>query len=405
VNSTWITKKLSDVCDNITDGTHQTPKYFDQGHIFLSSRNVKTGIINWDNIKYLDDVQHELMQKRLSPKRGDVLLAKNGTTGVAAIVDRDVSFDIYVSLALLRPLECLVPRFLLHFVNSPIAKAQFNKRLKGIGVPNLHLKEIRDVEIKFPKNLEQQQKIVAKLDQAFADIEKVKENAEQNLVSAKELFDSYLQGIFSHGQEGWAESSLQNITSKIGSGATPRGGKAAYKEHGMSLIRSMNVHDRRFKEKNLALIDDEQAGKLNNVTLEKDDVLLNITGASVARCCVVPDEYLPARVNQHVSIIRVDTDIISPRFMCFLLTSTYYKNILLEVGGSGATREAITKVQLQNFVIKYPDTVEKQEGFLDELTGIESKSLKLQNIYTKKIHALNELKQSILQKAFNGELA
>src|SRR5690606_38308431 len=91
----WETKLLKDVCEKITDGTHQTPKYFEEGYIFLSSKNVTSGFIDWDNVKYIDEKQHFEMQKRVSPKKGDILLAKNGTTGVAAMVDRDVVFDIY----------------------------------------------------------------------------------------------------------------------------------------------------------------------------------------------------------------------------------------------------------------------------------------------------------------------
>ena len=88
----WEDKTLKEVCEKITDGTHQTPKYFDEGVIFLSSRNVTSGKINWDNIKYIDEKQHLEMQKRVAPKVGDILLAKNGTTGVAAMVDRDLIF-------------------------------------------------------------------------------------------------------------------------------------------------------------------------------------------------------------------------------------------------------------------------------------------------------------------------
>lgn len=156
----WETKLLKEVCEKITDGTHQTPKYFDSGNIFLSSKNVTSGFIDWENIKYIDEKQHLEMQKRVSPKIGDILLAKNGTTGVAAMVDRDVTFDIYVSLAWLRSKGEVLPEFLLSFVNSPIAKKQFNHRLKGIGVPNLHLEEIREVEICFPKSKDEQINLV-----------------------------------------------------------------------------------------------------------------------------------------------------------------------------------------------------------------------------------------------------
>src|SRR5699024_10375690 len=90
---------------------------------------------------------------------------------------------------------------------------------------------------------------------------------------------------------------LEDLTTKIGSGATPKGGKNSYKESGIRLIRSLNIYDLEFDKDGLAFIDDEQAEKLSNVEVEKDDVLINITGASVARCCKVPNDILPARVN------------------------------------------------------------------------------------------------------------
>ena len=191
----WKIKKLKEICAKITDGTHQTPKYFDEGVIFLSSKNVTSGKIDWDNIKYIDEKQHLEMHKRVAPRVGDILLAKNGTTGVAAMVDRDVVFDIYVSLAHIRVLEEVTPEFMLYFINSPIAKKQFNKRLKGSGVPNLHLEEIREVEILLPP-LSEQQRIVAILDEVFEAIAKAKANAEQNLKNAKELFDVYLHKFY-----------------------------------------------------------------------------------------------------------------------------------------------------------------------------------------------------------------
>ena len=192
----WEEKKLSEICEKITDGTHQTPKYFDNGFIFLSSRNVTSGKIDWDKIKYIDEKQHLEMHKRVAPKINDILLAKNGTTGVAAMVDRDVDFDIYVSLALLRAKEMVEPNFLLYFVNSPVAKKQFNKRLKGMGVPNLHLEEIREVVSSLPKSLSEQKSIVKKLNNLEAQKQKLKKIYVQKLNNLEELKKSLLQKAF-----------------------------------------------------------------------------------------------------------------------------------------------------------------------------------------------------------------
>jgi type I restriction enzyme S subunit len=131
---------------------------------------------------------------------------------------------------------------------------------------------------------------------------------------------------------GWVKSRLRDITTKIGSGATPLGGETAYESSGISLIRSLNVHDWGFRTKDLAFIDGKQADLLDNVVVEPGDVLLNITGASVARCCVVPDELLPARVNQHVSILRPKKDQLLPKLLHYMLISKDCKDRLLHAG-------------------------------------------------------------------------
>ena len=192
----WVEKHLKEVCEKITDGTHQTPKYFDEGIVFLSSRNVTSGTIDWDRIKYIDTKQHLEMHKRVAPRRNDILLAKNGTTGVAAIVDRDTTFDIYVSLALLRALPVMRPRFLLHFINSPAAKVQFNKRLKGVGVPNLHLEEIREVRLAFPADLKVQDRVVDELDDLQEETQRLARLYERKLAALEALKKSLLHQAF-----------------------------------------------------------------------------------------------------------------------------------------------------------------------------------------------------------------
>lgn len=192
----WEEKIMQDLCEKITDGTHQTPTYFDSGYIFLSSRNVTSGKIDWDNIKYIDEKQHKELHKRVSPRRGDILLAKNGTTGVAAMVDKDVVFDIYVSLAWIRSKGEIAPEYLLYFINSPIAKKQFNSRLKGIGVPNLHLKEIKEVRVNYPSSLETQKQIVKHLDQLSAQTELLQQKYQQKLANLEELKKSILEKAF-----------------------------------------------------------------------------------------------------------------------------------------------------------------------------------------------------------------
>ena len=191
---------------------------------------------------------------------------------------------------------------------------------------------------------------------------------------------------------------LGDITTKIGSGATPRGGKESYKTEGISLVRSLNVYDSDFKYTNLAFIDETQARLLNNVTLEENDVLINITGASVARCCVVPKKVLPARVNQHVCIIRpVKSKLNSTYLLHCLISGNYKKMILTLAGAGGATREALTKKQVENLGIPVPP-IELQNKFAE----IESRMKKIKKANSD--FSARPLFEVLTQRAFRGEL-
>ena len=155
---------------------------------------------------------------------------------------------------------------------------------------------------------------------------------------------------------------LKNITNKIGSGATPNGGQNSYHSEGISLIRSQNVHDFNFSRNGLAFIDEDQASELNNVTVNENDILLNITGDSIARVCKVPINILPARVNQHVAIIRANENVDSDYLLSYLVNMKPY---LLKICGVGGTRNALTKVAIEKLIINLPDfSTQKNIGSL-----------------------------------------
>ncbi|WP_286732889.1 MULTISPECIES: restriction endonuclease subunit S [Sphingobacterium] len=167
IPESWEWCRLIDICSIITDGTHQTPTYSDEGYIFLSSKNVTSGKIDWENVMYIPEFLHNQLYARLAPQKGDILLAKNGTTGFSAVVDSDCVFDIYVSLALLRPFENEIsPYYLRYIMSSSFVQGQFRANLKGIGVPNLHLENIRSTCVPVC-SLKEQNKIVSVIDQLF----------------------------------------------------------------------------------------------------------------------------------------------------------------------------------------------------------------------------------------------
>jgi len=142
---------------------------------------------------------------------------------------------------------------------------------------------------------------------------------------------------------------LKSLATKIGSGATPAGGRESYFSKGIPLIRSMNVHFRGFDRTGLVFLSDEQAKELSNVTVQASDVLLNITGASIGRVTVAPDEMAGARVNQHVTIIRPGPEL-SPRFLATFIASPFVQRLIDDIQ-IGATRQALTKGMIEQFEI------------------------------------------------------
>ena len=159
----------------------------------------------------------------------------------------------------------------------------------------------------------------------------------------------------------WQEVALGEVCTKIGSGATPRGGRDVYLQNGpYSLIRSQNVHNDGFHRDGLAFIGDLHADELQNVEVFEDDVLLNITGDSVARVCQVAPDVLPARVNQHVAIIRPDSVNLDPGYLRYFLASPQMQSTLLSWAGSGGTRNALTKGMIETLEIPLPPLPEQR---------------------------------------------
>lgn len=194
----------------------------------------------------------------------------------------------------------------------------------------------------------------------------------------------------------WGKFKLKEITSKIGSGATPTGGENSYKTSGITLIRSQNIEDFQFNSNGLAFIDNQQAKLLDNVTIEENDILINITGESVARCCLTPQKYLPARVNQHVSIIRPLANKADFRYIFYFLH--FIKPELNSIAEIGCTRRALTKEMIENLSISLPPLPE-QRAIAGVLSSLDDKIDLLQ----RQNKTLEEMAEALWRKMFIEE--
>ena len=230
-----------------------------------------------------------------------------------------------------------------------------------------------------------------KMVEAYKSVEEriqLKRKINDNLVASLYVF---YKEHFTNANTQYSKVPLQKICSKIGSGATPKGGKTAYIDEGISLIRSTNVFDFRFEYSDLAHINQNQADALANVNVKPNDILFNITGVSVARCCMVPDDVLPARVNQHVMIVRPIKGENMSYYIMFTLCSADNKAKLLGIGQSGSTREAINKQELESFEIPIPN-----DNSINEFGEAAKRVYKHIHCNVKEMHALGEMKTVLL---------
>lgn len=268
-----------------------------------------------------------------------------------------------ISIALLSGADCIISssytvfeikdknhldaEYLMLWFNRPEFDRYARYRSHGSVREIFDWEEMCSVELPVPEI--SKQKEIVKAYRAITDRIELKRKINDNLV---ETLKAIYKECFSDKQ--LEMRSLLDLCSKIGSGATPRGGKEAYHNEGISLIRSTNVYDYFFSYSDLAHIDEAQANALSNVIVQRNDVLFNITGVSIARCCIVPDDVIPARVNQHVMILRPYWGEFMSYYLMFTLCDSKCKSQLLGIGQSGSTREAINKQEMETFSIPVP---------------------------------------------------
>ena len=359
--------RLEDICTVFTDGDWiESKDQSDEGIRLVQTGNIGKGIYleKEARAKYIsEDTFEKLKCTEIFP--GDILVSRlPEPVGRACIIpDKEERMITAVDCTICRPDETVISKeYLCYFMRSNAYYTRLLGSVTGTTRKRISRKNLGNVELDVPSR-EKQNEVVEQLDHLVNVIDSKTRELQllDDLIQARfvEMFGDPVQNT-----KGWNIDICKNLTSKIGSGATPKGGRESYGTEGISLIRSMNVYNNRFEYKDLAYITDEQADKLSNVTIEENDVLLNITGASVARCCAVPKELIPARVNQHVAIVRCK-DRLLPEFLCSMFTEDSYQRLLWSIATSGgATREAITKQQIEDLVLIVPP-IELQQQFVD----------------------------------------
>ncbi|EXR13868.1 restriction endonuclease subunit S [Acinetobacter baumannii] len=390
-----VFKELGELVDFKGGGTpsRNVEEYWGNSIPWATVKDLNEGITLTETQEFISELGLKNSASNLIAK-GTIIIPTRMALGKVVISEIDVAINQDLKAVFVKDKETLDVKYLLRFLESN--KENIASMGKGATVKGITLDQLKAIKIPL-QPLAEQRRIAAILDKA----DELRQKRQQVIEKLDQLLQATFIDMFGDpvsNPKGGDVYKLKSLTSKIGSGSTPKGGDSSYKNDGISLIRSLNIYDGEFSYKNLAFIDQEQANKLKNVILQPNDVLLNITGASVARCCIVPKEVLPARVNQHVSILRIKENAI-PEFLEALLISKPMKLHLLKISGAGATREALTKLQLQELEIIVPP-LEIQNEFLLKLKIIKS----LININLKQLNELDNLFISIQNQAFSGTL-
>lgn len=367
----WETKKLGDVYD-VKDGTHDSPKYVAKGHALITSKNLKNDSICFQNIRYISEQDYININKRSEVDIGDILFAMIGTIGNPVVVKDKPDFAIK-NVALFKVPKNQDSYFLKYYLDSDDVIYKMSKDAKGATQKFVGLGYLRNFEILLPP-LPEQQRIVAILNEVFVAIAKSKANAEQNLKNAKELFESYLRGVFEHKGEDWKEKRFDEICVLQRGFDLPTHSR---NEGGFPLVSSNGVTD-----------------KIDLWKVKAPGVVTGRSG-TIGNVHFIEEDYWPLNTALYIKEFHGNYE----RFIYYFL-----KQFNLRKYSSGAGVPTLNRNNVHSEIVWFPISIKGQKRIVQKLDALSTETKRLEAIYQQKIRNLEELKRSILQKAFSGEL-
>lgn len=312
--------------------------------------------------------------------------------------------------------EAISKKYMFYIL--PLILNEINATKYATTVKHLSATDLSEMKLTVPP-IEEQEVIAAYLDNVTGKVdaliaEKQKQVEDLRAYRTSLVTETVTRGLDSNAHlrpsgidwlgdipQHWEISALKYLTSKIGSGVTPRGGSEVYLDKGVLFIRSQNVYPDGLHLDDPKYISESIDESMPNTRVYTGDILLNITGASIGRCCVYTKTE-SANVNQHVCIIRPLCNLIKSQFLCYILNSKIGQNqiALYQTGGN---REGLNFEQLRNFAIPLPPLFEQQAiaNFLDEKTA---KIDALIDALTKQLDELAEYKKAVISEAVTGKV-
>jgi type I restriction enzyme S subunit len=396
----WEIKKLGEFCEFINGlWTGKKPPFQTVG-VIRNTNFSKDCQLDYSDIVYLEVEQSQFQKRKL--QYGDIILEKSGggpkqPVGRVVIfnkVEGDFSFSNFTSVIRIKNKDDVDFNFLHRYLFFEyISGATEKMQSHSTGIRNLKFDDYKDIEIPLPP-LPEQQHIVSILDECFAAIDKAKANAKKNLKNAKELFEVFLHKYFTNKEEGWEEKKLKDVAEYF-NGLTYSPKDVSNK--GIIVLRSSNIQNDKLDFSDIVRVNVSVKDKI--IVKDGDILMCSRNGSKRLVGKTAPIENLPEQMTFGTFMMIVRSSY-NPYLLWFFKSLDFKKQIS---GGENTMINQITRYMLDDIVVSFPP-IEKQMEIVNQLNAIYIESQKLESIYQQKIADLEELKKSILQKAFAGEL-
>ena len=321
-----------------------------------------------------------------------VITGRSGSIGSVFFIDEDywpLNTTLYV-----KDFHGNHPRFVFHLLNS----FDLKRFASGVGVPTLNRNSVHCEPVCIPYSLPEQKRIVAILDEAFAGINQAVANTEKNLANARELFESYLNNVFTQKGEGWVETTIGELCDKVEYGSSSK----SKVEGKIPVLRMGNIQNGKIDWNGLVYSDNAEENE--KYLLKYNDVLFNRTNSAelVGKTAIYKGERQAIFAGYLIRIHRKE-NLLDADFLNYFLKGFQAKEYGKIVMNRSINQANINGTKLKQYPISVP-SLKQQKQIVGQLYELETKTKHLETIYQKKLTALKELKQSILQKAFTGEL-
>ena len=391
--------KLGEVCEILNGFAFKSSLYVNEGIRIIRITNVQKGYIEDSDPKYYPIEYTNSIEKYIL-KENDLLMSLTGNVGRVGLISKTMlPAALNQRVACLRTIDSLISKeYVFQFLNSDLFEQSAIRSSNGVAQKNLSTDWLKKVEITYP-SVEQQELIISTLNL----IERLICCRKKQNIKFNELVKSRFNEMFGDpilNDMGWEVTKLGELTNKISSGNTPKGGSQVYVDKGIMFFRSQNVWKNKILLDDIAYIDDQTNRNMKDTILEHGDLLITKTGrvntenSSLGRTAQYLGQSGKANINGHVYLVRINSDI-SKRFILEILISNAYRDYIRRICVGGIDKRQLNKNHIEDFPIILPP-LSLQNEFADFVAQVDKSQLAIQ----KSLEELETLKKSLMQEYF-----